>query len=86
MRSACTGAAGTGAANACETLGGVTVGNAGDGIGDNGAEVFSDSGTSFSGAATMGDRGEGDDNFIPGERLLRLVVNFTAAEGADTMA
>lgn len=42
MRSACTGAAGTGATNSCETLGGVTVGNAGEGIGDEGADVFSD--------------------------------------------
>lgn len=82
MRSACTGAAGTGATNSCETLGGVTVGNAGEGIGDEGADVFSDSETSFSGAATMGGRGEGDDNFIPGERLLRRVVNLTAAGGA----
>lgn len=79
MRSACTGAAGTGATNSCETLGGVTVGNTGEGIGDEGADVFNDSETSFSGAATIGDRGEGDDNFIPGERLLRLVVNLTAA-------
>jgi hypothetical protein len=79
MRSACTGAAGTGATNACETLGGVTVCAAGEGIGDECADAFSDSETSSSGAATMGGRGEGDDNFIPGDRLLRLVVNLTAA-------
>jgi hypothetical protein len=79
IRSACTGAAGTGATNACETLGGVTVCAAGEGIGDECADAFSDSETSSSGAATMGGRGEGDDNFIPGDRLLRLVVNLTAA-------
>lgn len=84
MRSACTGAAGTGATNACETFGGVTVGNAGEGVGGKGADAFNDSETSSSGAATMGGRGEGDDNFIPGERLLRLVVNLTAAGGAFT--
>ncbi|KAG2069563.1 hypothetical protein BDR04DRAFT_1119023 [Suillus decipiens] len=41
MRSACTGAAGTSAANACETLGGVTVDNeAGEGIGDKDVDAF----------------------------------------------
>lgn len=86
MRSACTGAAGTGAVNASETLGGVTDCNAGEGIGDKGADTFSGSETSASGATTMGGRGEGDDNFIPGERLLRLVVSLTATGGAFAAA
>lgn len=46
IRSACTGAAGTGATNACETLGGVTIGTVGEVIGDKGADAFSDSDTS----------------------------------------
>lgn len=82
MRSACTGAAGTDATSACEILGGVTVGAEGEGIGDKGADAFSDSETSSPDAATMRGRREGDDNFIPGDRLLRLVVNLTAAGGA----
>jgi hypothetical protein len=32
----------------------------------------------------MGGRGEGDDNFIPGDRLLRLAMGRVAVGGADT--
>lgn len=86
MRCACTGAAGTGATNACETLGGVAVNNAaGEGIRDKGVDACGDSDISPSGAATMDGRGKGNINSIPGERLFRLVVNLTAAGGADTM-
>ncbi|KAG1841007.1 hypothetical protein DFJ58DRAFT_78969 [Suillus subalutaceus] len=82
MRSACTGAAGTGATSACEILGGVTVGAEGEWIGDKGADAFSDSETSSPGAVTMGGRREGDDNFIPGDKLLRLVVNLSGCRGS----
>lgn len=58
----------------------------GEGIGDNGVDAFGDSETSPSGAATMCDRRESNVNVIPGENLLRLVVNITAAGRADTMA
>lgn len=33
----------------------------------------------------MGGRGEGDDNFIPGDKLLRLAVGLMAVGGADTI-
>ena len=71
---------------ACEEFGGVIAAGTGRttlGTGDARADISRDSESPTRDVIVVG-RGEGDVNFIPGERLLRLAVDFMAAREANT--